>query len=341
MNSTKGFDYQWLIGVIIGFALFAGLFSFFVSDRFEDKSSELGQKFEYNLDNLRKIDPSLILYEETHEPIQTEINNAHVIATAPDDTIYVGGEVVRAFSSEGRKRPFKVDVEGELTAITVDTEGSIYLGVDNHIEMYNTSGEQQQRWDPIDEQVYITSIAVFEDHIFVADYHNTEIHHFDTSGNKLNSFGDFILPSAYMDVAIADEDRLWVANTGRHRLEEYSFNGNMQTFWGEFSSEIHGFCGCCNPVNFALLPNGEGFVTCEKGLTRVKIYDPNGKFMGVVAGPESFAQHDKITASPNYDTNRAGLDVAVDSKGRILVMDPALTQVRVFEKKAEETPSES
>ncbi|MBM3243119.1 hypothetical protein FJZ31_43220, partial [Candidatus Poribacteria bacterium] len=50
---------------------------------------------------------------------------------------------------------------------------------------------------------------------------------------------------------------------------------------GYLSMDIDGFCGCCNPVNFAMLPDGR-FVTCEKGLPRVKIYDADGTFSGVV-----------------------------------------------------------
>ncbi len=91
-----------------------------------------------------------------------------------------------------------------------------------------------------------------------------------------------------------------------------------------------GFCGCCNPVNFAVLPDG-GFVTCEKGLPRVKIHDADGVFASVVAGPEGFAENWRVcilNALSNCQTG--GLDVAVDSMGRILVLDPVERVVRIF-----------
>jgi hypothetical protein len=62
-------------------------------------------------------------------------------------------------------------------------------------------------------------------------------------------------------------------------------------------------------------------VTSEKGLPRVKVYGADGKFAGVVAGFETF--------SPEV----VGLDLAVDSKGRVYVLDPASKTVRVYVQK--------
>jgi hypothetical protein len=89
-------------------------------------------------------------------------------------------------------------------------------------------------------------------------------------------------------------------------------------------------------VNFALLPDGQGYVTCEKGLTRVKVYDSGGDFVGVVAGPEEFAEHDRRTSATDVSPSLIGLDVSVDSKGRVLVLDPALSEVRIFTRKRQE-----
>ena len=53
----------------------------------------------------------------------------------------------------------------------------------------------------------------------------------------------------------------------------------------------------------------------------MKIHDQKGDFQIVVAPPEMFAE------------GTDGLDLAVDSRERILVLDPALRLVRVFRKK--------
>ena len=67
---------------------------------------------------------------------------------------------------------------------------------------------------------------------------------------------------------MASDGLLRVVNPGRHRIEAYTFDGDLEFSWGKVSVGIEGFCGCCNPVNFAILSDGS-FITCEKGLTRV------------------------------------------------------------------------
>jgi hypothetical protein len=82
--------------------------------------------------------------------------------------------------------------------------------------------------------------------------------------------------------------------------------------------EIEGFCGCCNPSHFAFLEDGS-FVTSEKGIARVKVYNRLGDLVSVVAGPDQFKE------------GVEGLDLAIDSKQRIYVLDPLEKAIRVFE----------
>jgi hypothetical protein len=53
-------------------------------------------------------------------------------------------------------------------------------------------------------------------------------------------------------------------------------------------------------------------------MPRVKIYDPRGTFQALVAGPDRFAE------------GTAGLDLTVDSRGRVIVLDPKSRTVRIF-----------
>ena len=94
----------------------------------------------------------------------------------------------------------------------------------------------------------------------------------------------------------------------------------MEKSWGEYGTEIDEFCGCCNPSHFAILEDGS-FVTSEKGIPRVKVYDHQGQLVAVVAQPSQFR------------AGTVGLDLAVDAAGRIYVLDPAQKEVRVFAKK--------
>ena len=74
-------------------------------------------------------------------------------------------------------------------------------------------------------------------------------------------------------------------------------------------------------------------MTCEKGLPRVKIYSDQGRFESVVAGPESFPENAKACSDLN-DCTRGGMDAAVDSEGRIYILDFVAADVRVMKAKA-------
>ena len=93
---------------------------------------------------------------------------------------------------------------------------------------------------------------------------------------------------------------------------------------------VENFCGCCNPVHFARRPDGK-FVTSEKGLNRIKIYDAKGNFEGVVAGPEHLVKDLELAKRACADCRIGfGFDVACDSTGRVLALDPATRTVRIF-----------
>jgi len=64
-------------------------------------------------------------------------------------------------------------------------------------------------------------------------------------------------------------------------------------------------------------------VTSEKGIPRIKVHNQLGEMISVVAGPDQFAE------------GTVGLDLAVDSAQRILVLDPKQKLVRVYAKDKE------
>ena len=113
------------------------------------------------------------------------------------------------------------------------------------------------------------------------------------------------------------DGNLWVANPGRHQLELYTPAGELLRSFGQSGNAIDQFLGCCNPSDFALLSDGR-IVTAEKGVPRVKVFKDDGHLQTVVAGPDSFGD------------NRAGLDIATDSAGRILILEPGTASIRVF-----------
>jgi hypothetical protein len=65
----------------------------------------------------------------------------------------------------------------------------------------------------------------------------------------------------------------------------------------------------------------------------VKIYDPDGAFVVVVAGPEQLVEGGTARIDEWASEGKAGgFDVAVDARGRIFVLDIIKNVVRIFTK---------
>lgn len=328
-----------LVGVLVVIAVAIAIVALVRFDTTGEKGSGLGKEFVYDIEDLAKIDPNLILYEEATGSISTGFSNSRGIAVDSDGTIYVAGDKAIRMLSENGDLLDEIKLDDSPGCLAVAGDGRIYVGMKNHVEVYNGQGKQVANWQSQDDDAVFTSIAVSRNDVFVADAGNRIVLRYDTTGKLINRIGKkdmdrnipgFVVPSPYFDLAIGREGLLRVVNPGRHRIEAYTFDGDLEFWWGKFSSSVEGFCGCCNPVNFAILED-ESFVTCEKGLIRVKIYDADGAFVGVVAGPEQLveagASHVCQTAA---ECQAGGFDVAVDAGGRIFVLDTIKNVVRIF-----------
>lgn len=302
--------------------------AFMVKDFFYKPTSPNSNPYDYRLDNLKKIDPSKVCYTEINK-IKPEIEQIHGISIDKADNIYITGKgKVAVFDGQyAPKTSFKIDSEAKCIAIGED--GKIYLGIQDHIEVFEPNGKLVKSWNAVNNKSIITSIAISEKYIYVADAGNRIVYQYKKDGDLVKEIGrknpekgilGFVIPSPYFDLLIGREGELWVVNPGRHALESYNENGDQISSWAKASMGIDGFCGCCNPSNIAMLSNGS-FVTSEKAIERVKVHLPNGDFKCVVATPE------------NFESGTKGIDLAVDSKDNIYVLDPVKNIVSVFEQK--------
>ncbi len=340
-----------LIGVLIGLAVVIAMIAVVRLDTTGKKGSGLGKEYLYEID--AKIDPNLIIYEEAGSAISTGLKASTTIAVGPGGRVYVAGdEVIRVFN-EGPNSNFSFFGQIELPCaprcLTVADDGKFYIGTKDHVEVYDDQGKQVASWQSLGEKAVLTSIAVSKNDVFVADAGDRIVLHYDTTGRLINRIGakdkernipGFVIPSPYFDLAVARDGLLRVVNPGLHHIEAYTFDGYLEFWWGKFSSAVEGFCGCCNPVNFAILKGphfagtDDSFVTCEKGLIRVKIYDAEGAFVGVVAGPEQLVEGVASRVSEfGAGSQAGGFDVAVDAQGRIFVLDTINNVMRVFTRK--------
>lgn len=315
--------------IIISFSLILLLIVVYLmwKDFYTNKNRNQENPFEYNIDNLKTIDPELITYKEITQ-INPDIEDLIAIAVDYNDNIYVTGKnKVMIYKDDNLVSSFNID--STAYSININANGDIFLGMLDHVEIFDQKGNLKARWKAVNHNSVITSIATNDESVFIADAGNKVVYHYNFEGKLVNKIGEkdtlkgspgFIIPSPYFDLLIGNHGELWVVNPGRHALENYTADGNLISSWERRSMQLEGFSGCCNPSNIAMLSDGS-FVTCEKGIERVKIHTPTGDFKTVVASPNMFEEGTK------------GLDLAVDSEDRIYVLDPVKKLIRIFEKK--------
>ena len=297
--------------------------------------SGLGKSFTFDDTHLRQVDPNLVIYEElAHAKIATGFTEARGLAVGAEGRVFVAGdEAVSIFGPDGKPQK-QFATGGPARCVAAADDGTVYVGVADHIEMYDSLGGRRSAWPAPKDESLITSVTVWNDNVLGGFYRKRAgfVVRYDKSGRLLNEIMSrddsgavegFVTPSPHLDAAVGANEVVWIANPGKLRVEAYTLAGQPLPAlnWGKPSAGaarlIEGFVPCCNPTDFAILPDG-GFVTAEKGIPRVKVYNAAGRFEGVVAGPDRFGP------------DASGLDVAVDAQGRVLVLDPPAKAVRVF-----------
>ncbi|HXP60270.1 MAG TPA: hypothetical protein VN829_07260, partial [Dongiaceae bacterium] len=298
--------------------------------------------FAYDLQRVSKTDPKLVSYEPAGR-FACPGPGPRRLAVGPEDHLYIAGRNgVSVVDGEGRRLE-EIALGAPARCVAVAAEGTVYVGLRDHVEVFDPKGRRLAAWESPGKKVWLTGLAVAGTEVFVADAGNRVVLHYEASGKLAGRIGEkdkerhipgLIVPSPYLDVKTGRDGLLRVNNPGRHSVEVYSVQGDLESSWGKATASIDGFCGCCNPVGLALLADGR-CVTCEKGLPRVKIYSARGVFESVVAGPESFPENARAGAlQDRSDGLLGGLDAAVDSQGRIYVLDLVGGDVRLMRSKA-------
>jgi hypothetical protein len=304
---------------------------------------ELGPAFAYDLSAYQKTDPATLHYRPSAR-FDTGFKRARGVATGAGDRLLVAGDSsLRLFGPDGA-RLAEWPIDGDRPRAAAEAaDGTVYVALKDRVLVFDAAGKRTAAWDPASPGSFLTSIAAGEADVFAADAGRRVVYRYDRSGKLLRQIGvkdekrgipGFAVPSPYFDVAIAPDGLLRVANTGRLRIETYTFDGDLERWWGKPSLQWDGFSGCCNPSHFALLPNGE-VITSEKGLVRIKRSNEKGEWLGAVAGPEHLLDgRPEMAGVPGPDADGAGaaFDVAIDSKGRVLALDPYTQAIRIFER---------
>lgn len=304
----------------------------------------LSAAFTYDVSRFQTSDPALLRYEEIGRfPVGLQRAN-HLAVNAHGDIFVCGLGGIRQFSPDG-KLLVALPIDPPPLAIALRSSGEILVGQPGKITVLDAAGAVLTVYSDFSAGMLPTSIAVTKEHLLIADAGNRVVLKLDRSGKIAGVIGardpardipGFVVPSPYFCVRMAPDGLLRVTNPGEHHIEAYTLEGDREQAWGKGSFAVEGFCGCCNPVSFDIFPDG-GFVTCEKGLPRVKLYHSNGEFAGLVAGPESFPEYLKAANAGTPASLGSAIDAAIDPQGRVLVLDVVGGTVRIMKRK-EATP---
>jgi len=306
-----------IIGVILGVILVD-----FLGNRPDRRSKN---PYALDVNQYRKVDPSLISHREIRN-----FSLGLLIASdmSPFDSIlYISGNSSLVVLPLNGSRATMHPIPPGATCLEVDGE-NIFVGFGTYVAKFSRGGDLLQQWPDMGERTVLTNLAIKGDHIYAADAGNRRIVIFNREGEQTGAFEGkaesdaghgFIVPSANFDLAVNSYGELWVVNPGKHALENYTDDGRLRGYWESESFDIDGFLGCCNPARITTLADGS-FVTSEKGVVRIKIYDQSGKLLSVVAPPDLFSGEDPKAP-----------EVCADGNNVIYALDFERDMVRVFE----------
>jgi len=292
------------------------------------------------LDRVRRGSPQGSLTEyKLAGSIATGLKPLRAVAVGGSGEIFAGGgEEIRVFDPATGSETRRWKVGGELRALSAErrpqaADSRLWAALASGVEVYDESGKALAKWSFAPGAPgaigLATSIAVSPDSVYVADYTHRVVHRFTREGVWVNDIGrrdkaaglsGLHVPSPHLDCAVDSAGRVIVTNPGNQRVETYTPTGDLVSGWGEPGIDYDRFSGCCNPTDIALLPDGS-VATSEKGIPRVKVYDAAGRMKGYI-GAQQFSE------------DAAGMDLAVDERGRIYVADPPTGRVLVFEEGA-------
>jgi len=290
------------------------------------RPAKLDKAFVYDVSRYRVIPAGRIGYREVAQ-VETGLEQVTALAVGPEDQIVVGGDgQVLVLSPDGAPRETIPTGETPL-ALAISPTGLLLVATRNQVGRCELRAPLRRLFTLPGEKSRITSIAVAGEFIFVADAGSRGVWRYTSSGEPRGRIGDkdpdrdikgFAVPSPYFDLLVAPDGLLRIVDPGRHLIRAFTTDGHLEVSWGRASFALEGFSGCCNPSHIAMLPNGS-FVTSEKGIPRVKVYDADGGFVTAVVGCDGL------------NTEYEPCEVATDRKGRILVLDPGKKVVRIFE----------
>jgi hypothetical protein len=243
------------------------------------------------------------------------------VSVTANGEILAGGDSFVSCLNGSLKTLWNVKTAKPVTSLAVSGD-TVFATSPETIMIIDRTGRSIGEWGPYDSNCILTSVSSGKALIAVADAGNKLVYLLNKKGELQTIIGQtgskFIIPSPYFDVALTSENKLLIANTGERRIETWTTDGKFISYFGNPGIAPENFCGCCNPAHLTLL--GDGIVTAEKGINRIKILSKEGSFR------ESVSSGNDFTAS-------IPLDLAAFNDDIIYAANPADSKLYVFKKK--------
>jgi len=303
-----------------------------------DQRADPSPALRYDTAALPGTPPGALRFHETGQ-VLLKVPGACALAVAPRGDLYVAAPGALVLCDRDGAETRRYPLEGSPAAVAVGPDGTVAVAFPDRLQLGDPAAGPLRASDPLEGDALITAVAVAADAVYAADAGNRVVVRFDREGHVTGRIGvkdpardipGFVVPSPHFDLGFDPDGALWVVNPGQHGLEQYRPDGSLVTSWYRPGLEVEGFCGCCNPTHIAFRADGS-LLTAEKGVVRVKRYTPDWRFAAVVAGPEAFEESNARAAALGLDT--VILDLAVDARGRVLVLDGGANAIRIFEER--------
>ena len=199
-----------------------------------------------------------------------------------ENTIYIAqSDKVSVYDLSGKlQRDFVI--KKDVRDMVVE-DSRIYLLYPAEIEVLTLEGEKVAGWEARRNNSDYCSMALSSEYIFVTDAANKHICKYTKEGEYLAiilSPHGFIIPS-YSFGIVNIGDTIYCSNSGRHKIESYTLEGQYIASFGKSGTEAGSFAGCCNPVYLAATQHGD-IITSEKGNPRISCYSRTGEFRGIL-----------------------------------------------------------
>jgi sugar lactone lactonase YvrE len=172
---------------------------------------------------------------------------------------------VRGSGPATMRKPVNITIDANGTRYITDSERNLIFEFDRNDRFVRTLGEPEQ-FQPID-------VAVIGDRLFVTDIEHHEIHVLDKlSGELLFKFGGAGVLFHPTNLAVAEDETLYVTETSNFRLQHFTPDGESIRIIGEIGTVPGKFA---RPKGVALDREGRIYVV-DAAFGKVQLLDEDG-----------------------------------------------------------------